>query len=430
MPRLTPFRGLRYTQAAGDFSTLLAPPYDVISEEQRQSLAHESPHNAVHLEVASGPNPYEQARDRLNSWISAGTLKRDERPMLYVYEQEFLDRGESYTRRALLCGVEAQPWDDGAVKPHEFTMEGPKEDRLRLLRETKTQLSPVFMLARDRAGQLRQFLDATSASEPPDAEGETSDGVVHRLWVAEADRMNMRQLAPLLSESFYIADGHHRYETAVKYRDELNSAAEPLAKDHPARFAMTIVVAADDPGLVIRPGHRLVARAVPDGWQERLGGTFEITSVQTDTLKGAALANHLMERLAEVPEGIVAVGLEPGRAFVLRPRNLDSILQSGRSHSIAWLKSGPNLLRYGVLTPLWGITDEDLTAGAIDYTYDQDAAVAFAEEAPDHTTFLIHHVPADLVMSLADGGERLPQKSTFFYPKAATGLAFHQLDGD
>jgi uncharacterized protein (DUF1015 family) len=428
VPRLTPFRGLRYTPAAGSFGTLLAPPYDVISEQQRRSLEHESPHNAVHLELAEGPNPYEQVRDRLHSWIASGVIRRDERPMLYVYEQEFIEAGETYKRRALLCGVEAQPWEDGAIKPHEYTMEGPKEDRLNLLRATKTQFSPIFMIARDRAGQLREFLDMTCSSGAAVAEGETPDGGWHRLWVQEADRMNMRMLAPLLSESFYIADGHHRYETAVNYRDELNGGPVRLAQDHPARFAMCTVVPAEDPGLVIRPGHRMVPRPVPEDWKERLTGTFGISSIETVDRQGPEQAEYLIERLADADGSIIAVGIEAGRAFELRPSDLSAVIAAAPNQTEEWVTCAPNLLRYGVLTPLWGINDEDLVAGAVDYTYDHNLAVDFAEGEDARTTFLIHHVPVETVMSLADGDERLPQKSTFFYPKVATGLVFHPLE--
>ncbi len=427
MPRLGPFRGLRYTPGAGEFGSLLAPPYDVISEPQRRALEDSNPHNAVHLELAGGPNPYDDVRDKLASWIADGTIVRDERPMLYISEQEFIERGSTFRRRALICGVEAQPWDEGAVKPHEFTMEGPKEDRLNLLRTTRTQFSPLIMLARDRAGQLRQLLDTTCLIAPA-AEGTTIDGVSHRLWVEEADRLNMQQLAPLLSESFYIADGHHRYETAVNYRDEQNRGPQRLPQDHPARFAMSAVVPAEDPGLLIRPGHRLVPRSVPADWTDRLLDTFDITPVETGDLHGPDLAARLMERLSNAEGGFAVAGVEPGLAFVLRPRDLDAVKEAAPERSDAWLSCPPNLLRYGVLTPLWGITDADLVTGAVDYTYDEDLAVAFAEDGEGRTTFLIHHVPAETVMSLADGGERLPQKSTFFYPKAATGIVFHPLE--
>src|SRR5690606_30807457 len=206
-PQILPFRGLRYTERAGALDELLAPPYDVISPEQQRELARRSPYNAVHLELAEGGDEkYERVAGLLREWESNGILQRDDEPRLYVYEQVFEIHSQEFHRRALLIGVEAQPWEEGAVKPHEYTLSEPMEDRLRLLEATQVQLSPVFMIARDRAGQLRDFLDTTIQSRPPDVEGTSMEGDRHRLWVVEAGRLEMRQLAPLLGESCYIAD--------------------------------------------------------------------------------------------------------------------------------------------------------------------------------------------------------------------------------
>ncbi|MGK2964357.1 MAG: DUF1015 family protein, partial [Tepidiformaceae bacterium] len=221
MPQILPVRGLRYTPRAGDLSDLLAPPYDVITPAQQRALVERSPHNAVRLELAEGGEErYAAVAALLAKWQDEGALARDASPTLYVYEQEFSEGGHRHTRRAILTGIEAQPWEEGAVKPHEFTMSGPKEDRLKLLEATKTQFSPVFMIARDRAGQLRQYIEATMRREP-DHTATTIEGDTHRLWVVEVTPFDMRALAPLFSEGFYIADGHHRYETAVAYKQRL-----------------------------------------------------------------------------------------------------------------------------------------------------------------------------------------------------------------
>jgi uncharacterized protein (DUF1015 family) len=201
--------------------------------------------------------------------------------MLYVYEQEFVEGGHVYRRRGVLAAVEAQPWETGAVKPHEYTMSGPKEDRLRLLQATGVQFSPVFCIARDRAGQLRDFIERTSAATPPTVTATSFEGDHHRFWAVEAGPYEMRQLAPLLAESFYIADGHHRYETAVNYRN-WRLEQGPLPPDHPARFTMAAIVASEDPGLVIRPIHRLVPRPAPADWRQRLGDAFEVEHVERD----------------------------------------------------------------------------------------------------------------------------------------------------
>ncbi|MFN0093358.1 MAG: DUF1015 family protein [Dehalococcoidia bacterium] len=421
MPQILPFRGIRYTPAAGPLSDVLAPPYDVISPAQQTALEARSPYNAVRLELASGGQErYSRVAGLIASWESAGATKRDDIPMLYVYEQEFVEEGRRYTRRALIAEVEAQPWEDGAIKPHEHTMSGPKEDRLKLLEATDVQLSPVFMIARDRAGQLTQFLEATIASRPPDVSGTSIDGDTHRLWVVEASRYEMRSIAPLLSESFYIADGHHRYETAVNYKLRTLDREGALPRDHPARFAMTAIVAASDPGLVIRPIHRVVPRPAPADWRERLAPNFSVEPLadSSPATLAAALASHR--------DAIVALGLDAGAACVLKPLDGDVFARLAPSgHSAEWAEVGPNLARYGILAPLWGITDDDLRAGAVEYSHDLDEVLDRAHDGA--CCLLLRPVSVEAVISLADKGERLPQKSTFFHPKLGTGLVFHPL---
>ncbi len=419
MPRLMPIRGLRYTARAGSLDQLLAPPFDVIGERERERLAELSPHNAVRLEAAG--EEYQAIAAELEQWEAEGIIERDEDPMLYVYEQVFVEEGIERRRRALICGVESQPWEEGAVLPHEFTMSAPKEDRLRLLQATGTQFSPIFMLARDRSGQLADLLATTTQSGEPAVSGETADGVAHRLWALPADRATLRPLAPLLSEAFYIADGHHRYETSVAYRTWLAEQDGSLASDHPARFAMAGVVPVEDEGLVVRPLHRFVPREAPGDWRARLEPLFDVEEAPVAIEPGALEALR-----AASPEAIVAVNLAPGSVHLLRPRSDDAVASlAPAGASPRWASAAPILLRLGVLDPLWGISDEELRAGAVTFTHE----VAEVVEAlgGGGTGFLLQHVPASEVITLADGGERLPQKSTFYYPKLGTGLVFAPL---
>ncbi len=427
MPQILPIRGLRYTPAAGSLADLLAPPYDVISPQQREALEQRSAHNAVRVELASGGEErYERVAALVAQWEADGVLARDEAPMLYVSEQRFMEAGREHTRRAVMVGVEAQPWEEGAVKPHEFTMSGPKEDRLRLLEATRVQFSPVFMIARDRAGQLAQFLDETIRSREPDIARTTPEGDEHRFWCIEAGRYEMRFLAPLLSESFYIADGHHRYETAVNYKLRLLGNGAQLERDHPARFALTAVVPASDPGLVIRPIHRIVPRRAPVGWEERLSGEFEVTTLKRVGDERLFVA-ELEGELALRPGSIVALGLMNGSAHLLTPKEGVSPAATPGDRSGEWAAIAPNVLRYGLLEPLWGISDEDLRAGVVEYTHDAAEVVARVMAEPGTTGFLLSPVGIEEVMRLADQGERMPQKSTFFHPKLGTGLVFHPL---
>jgi uncharacterized protein (DUF1015 family) len=422
MPQILPFRGLRYTDAAGPLSELLAPPYDVISPAERAELAGRNPYNAVLLELATGGDDrYAQAAELVRSWMGAGMLARDEHPMLYVYEQEFEEDGRQLIRRSLVAAVEAQPWEEGAVLPHEFTMSGPKEDRLRLLEETGVQFSPVFMLARDRAGQLRQFLDETIRSRPADRTAVVPGGEAHRLWLVEASRFEMRRIAPLLSETFTIADGHHRYETAVTYRARRLAREGTLPRDHPARFAMTAIVAADDPGLVIRPIHRIVPRPAPGDWLAVLSGRFHIEPVA-----GEPGPDELADLTRAHPGFIIALGLDgPGSRHWLVPTDAAAMAPAG--HAPEWSALGSNVLRYGVLEPLWGIGDEDLRAGAVEFTHRPSEVVEQVAEG-GATGFLLSPVSVAETLALAEMGERMPQKSTFFHPKMGTGMVFYPLD--
>ncbi len=419
MPRLTPIRGLRYTEKAGPLGELLAPPFDVIGERERERLTELSPYNAVRLEA--GGDRYAAVASALDAWIAEGVLERDPEPMLYVYEQAFEEAALERQRRALICGVESQPWEAGAVLPHEFTMSAPKEDRLRLLQATGTQFSPIFMLARDRSGQLAQLLAAATAASEPHASGQTADGVTHQLWALPADRERLRQLAPLLAEAFYIADGHHRYETSFAYRAWLAEREGPLASDHPARFAMAGVVPVGDAGLIVRPLHRYVPRAAPQDWRERLARVFDI-----EEANAAIEAETLEALLADSRDAIVAANLADGAVHLLRPRSAEAVAGLAPAGvSARWTAAPPILLRLGVLDPLWGISDEEFRAGAVTFTHEAAAAVAALRGGG--VAFLLQHVPAEEVIGLADGGERLPQKSTFYYPKLGTGLVFAPL---
>ena len=422
MPQFVPFRGTRYTAAAGPLSELIAPPYDVISPGQRRALEARNPRNSVLLELAEGGDErYGRVAALLATWIEEGALARDDEPMLYVYEQEFVEAGATYRRRALIAAVEAQPWEEGAVKPHEFTMSGPKADRLKLLQATGMQFSPVFMIARDRAGQLAGFIERTMASRSPDATATSIDGDQHRLWAVVAGTFEMRQLAPLLAESFYIADGHHRYETAVNYRD-WRLAQGDLPAGHPARFAMTAVVSAADPGLVIRPIHRMVPRPAPANWRQLLSATFAIEESATPAEADAFEA--LLGGGA-----IVALGLEPGKAHVLRRKpgvSLPGAIPPGRSE--AWVAIPPNVLRYGVLDRSGAFRTTTCARAWSNTRTTPRRVIEFMAAHPGSAAFMLEPVGIDSVMTLADQGERMPQKSTFFHPKLGTGLVFHPLD--
>ena len=416
MARLVPIKALRYTQYAGDLANLIAPPYDVINEKQRKELSENLIYNSIHLELAEpGIDRDLKVQKKLEDWLSSGILEDSKEEYFFAYEQEFQEAGTKYKRRSLFCGVESLSWEDGAVKPHEFTLSAPKADRLSLLEATKTQFSPVFMLARDRTGQLKDLLDSVCETSTPAQEGSV-DGVNHRIWVIEPSRTVLQTLAPLLSESFYIADGHHRYETSYAYKkgNEIQSDLE-----HPANYCLTGLVSAQDNGLLIRPLHRIVKQRPPSNWEKKLSKFFKIREVNEE--------NSLFNSEAD----ILAVGLDtPNSKHRLELINFDDLRKEvNLDKSDAWLKTQTNILRYGVLNMLWGFSDDDIKDGAVTYTHLAEEVSSEVSEN-NSTGFILNPVTLDEVFKIADLGERLPQKSTYFHPKLGSGLLFYPLIRD
>ena len=413
MARIVPIKALMYSEKAGILSDLIAPPYDVIDEEKRKDLSYKQSYNAIHLELAEpGEDRDQRVKNTLNDWIKSGVLTYTDEEHFFAYEQEFSEQGTIYKRRALFCGVESRSWENGAVKPHEFTLSAPKVDRLSLLKNTETQFSPVFMLAKDRSGQLSSLLAKICDGSEATAIG-TVDNVTHRIWMMPATEDYLRMLAPLLSESFYIADGHHRYETSYAYKSSIGTQS---IIEHPANYCLTALVPSEDSGLIIRSLHRIVPNQVPSNWEKKLSKYFTIESVSSSNKQDYD------------DSGILALGLEnPNSKHLLMLSNFERLrAEVDATKSDLWLKTQANILRYGVLDSLWGFNDEDLRSGSVAYTH-------LAEEVKEEvllnsaTGFLLKPLSVDEVLTVADGGERLPQKSTFFHPKIGSGLLFYPL---
>jgi uncharacterized protein (DUF1015 family) len=430
-----PFRALRYDPAiAGDPSRLIAPPYDVIGPEEQRRLYAASPYNIVRLECgedrpgdAPGHDRYARAAAELRRWREEGVLVLDERPRLYLYEQEFIHEGPR-RRRALLAIVRLEPWERGVILPHERTLPKPKEDRLRLLRSVRANVSPVFGLYRDR-GALGELI----ASEgPPLLEATTPDGQRHRLLSVSPERE--RAIAAAFGpRSIYIADGHHRYETALAYRDERRALAEHWTGEEPENFVLMALVAADDPGLVVLPTHRLVhPPVVPHDLVPRLSRFFDIEDVTPKSWDGTALL-RLLARLAAAGRETVAfgaLGLEEQRYHLLLLTSFEAVepLLPPDKPSV-WRRLDAAVLQHVVLKACLGIDESAVAAGhVVTYTEDAEQARLAVEHGRARLAFLLNPPPVEQILAVADTGERMPQKSTYFYPKLATGLALYPFE--
>jgi len=439
MAEIAPLTPLRYDLAklAGGLASVVAPPYDVISREQRAALAAQDPHNVVRLILPEGEGDakYGVAADILKGWRAAGVLVRDDEPAFYRYDQTFVAPGApagspSIRRRGFLALVRLVPFSDRIVLPHERTLSGPKEDRLKLFRATRTNLSPGFMLYRDASGALGGPLETAQ----PLTEFTTPDGVRHSLAKVRSPDAIRAIVEGVARSTLLIADGHHRYETAVRYSEEA-LASTPSALDRGEhRYFMSFLANGDDPDLVVFPTHRLVhslASFSLDELLRRAAATFDVTA-----LPQGASADAMLDRLRAAagterrPSVVVAV--PDGRAAVLvlkASANLDAHPTLGPKPPVLRL-TDVTVLHAGIFEALLGITPEAQVAKT-NLWYVQDAAETLAEMRAGvrgQAFFLMNPTPVAAVRDVAEAGEVMPQKSTFFYPKVATGLAIHTLD--
>lgn len=418
MADIAPLTPLRYASHI-PLADVVAPPYDVIDDAQRKALADRHEDNVVRLILpeGEGDTKYENARALLHRWREAGVLVRDPEPAFYRYDQTFSVAGGGRVRRRGFLGlVRVGPYEEGNVLPHERTLSGPKEDRLKLFRATQTNLSPGFMLYRDPALRLSAPLDHANVI----SEFRTADGIDHAL-AKIVDPEAMREIVRVVAESaLLIADGHHRYETSLRYRNEVN--AEPFWAE--PRFFLVFLTNGDDPDLRVFPTHRLV-HSVP---------AFSFEKVLTE-----AAPLFEVERL---PPGAPVPTLPTGRpafaAFDAQGAGAILTLRSDANlstHPI--LGARPEVLRRtdvailhdALLEQVLGIT-RDAQAKKTNLRYPQDATAALAEVrgGGGQALFVMNPTPVQVVREVAEAGEVMPQKSTFFYPKVLTGLLLHTLD--
>jgi uncharacterized protein (DUF1015 family) len=433
---ILPLRGLRYQQAlVGDVGNVIAPPYDVISAEAQQSLHARSRYNVVRLEFGLDASDqiedrYRAASSALSNWRAAGVLAPDPSPSFYVYEQDFDFGGRGYTRRAIIARVRLHPWEDGIVLPHEYTLSGPKDDRLQLLRACRTNISPVFALYRPDGGEALAMCQAPASSPVIDTHDAT--GQAHRLWIVnDADAIH-RLEQHFAARRLYVADGHHRYETALTYRDECRRLARDWSDEAPQNFVLMALVAADDPGLLVLPIHRLVRPVKrPDDFPSALERSFRVEAA-SDWPDDAGGVRTLVSRLQAAGAGgpaFAALGLSGGPALLTRTQEDLREIQMPSGHSAAWRALDVNVLQYGVLEPLLGIDMETLRAGRhVSFTEDAIEALHAVRGGEFPLAFLLNATQPGEIFAVADAGDRMPQKSTYFYPKLATGLVLYPLE--
>jgi len=416
MADLQPLRALHYDLGvAGALKDLIAPPYDVVDAEQRAALLERSPFNVVGVDLPRGePDPYEHAAGLLAEWQAGRVLVRDPEPAMWALEQQYTGPdGEAKLRRGVFARVPVTDYGPGAIRPHERTHPGPKEDRLRLTRATKTNVSPIFALhAGDAHGPLTAGLDGVA----PWGEATDDEGTVHRLWrIGDPERIAAAREAVAGSE-LLIADGHHRYETARAYAEEVGGEGEH-------RWVMMLLVSLEDPGLTIFPTHRLLDGLKETATQQALRDTllehFDVEKVAAEELAPPLTDGPL--RLGYID----SFHQQPFRLTLKDPGIADRVLE-GQPEAYRHLDTA--LLEALILKGPVGLTEDDIShLNGLGYSRTDAEALELVRAGTYDAAFFLRPTPVEQVQAVAAAGVSMPPKSTFFHPKVPTGLLLNPL---
>jgi uncharacterized protein (DUF1015 family) len=430
MAEIRPFRGLVYDTSKIKPTVALSPPYDVINDEQRGALEALDDKNSVRLILpqGEGDTKYGKAAELLRSWCEDGTLRRSDRPAIYRYHQIFPHPEEperTIVRRGVIAGVRLHAFDERVILPHERTLKGPKIDRLKLMTATDAHFSQIFTLYSDPSGESDRIFEKVELSEPT-LEGTTADGTRHRLWEV-TDRELVGAYRKLMSaHKLYIADGHHRYETMLALREQYRQAAGgELPSDSDAEFGTLFIANMDDSGMIVLPTHRLIhslGSFDKDEFLRRVGEVFNVREVELD-------AEEVRANLRGCMTPAVVAAFPDKSAFLLS-------LKADFDRAGAGLKGvlgelDVSVLHGVILESILGIDRAAQEAKSnIYYLKDTGAAVEAIKAGEGQVCFLMRATPLEQVKDCSDAGEFMPQKSTFFYPKIASGIVIRTIDPD
>jgi uncharacterized protein (DUF1015 family) len=418
------FRALHYDLGVvGSLQSVIAPPYDVIDPEQRAALAARSPHNVVNVDLPKAPlgaDAYEEAARLLDLWKRQGALVRDDRPALWALQQDYTGPdGRQLTRRGFFARVRVEEYGPGRIRPHERTHPGPKEDRLRLTRATQTNLSPIFSLYDDPGNAawnaLAEHIDGTD----PWGEATDADGTLNKVWRVDDGAAIARVQMTLGETELLIADGHHRYETARVYAEEVGGEGEH-------RYVLMCLVALQDPGLTIFPTHRLLNKVKEPEVQQRLGKflreNFEVTPIEAAELRPPD------DPTASTPltMGYIDAFHQQPYRLVLKDQALADAALADYPEPYRHLDTA--VLEALVLKGVLGMTEDDIAhLDGLGYSRTDDEALQLVQSKDYDCAFFLRGSPVKQVQDIAAAGVNMPPKSTFFYPKVPTGLMFNPL---
>lgn len=426
MAEIKAFNGLRFTEKAGEIGQLCCPPYDIISAEQRNQFLNTNPNNIIRLELPKTQNEnddaYEAARACLNNWLSESILSKDDKKGIYIYEMDFSANGSDYKVKGYISLVKLEEFSKGIILPHEETLSKAKTDRFNLMRATGCNFSQIYSLYMDEDKGAYSIIDGASQGKP-DSEFTDADGVIHRLWCVYDEKVIAALSEKMADKKLYIADGHHRYETALNYKKFCyDNMQEPENSD----YVCMMLVNMENSGLVVFPTHRIVRDLSNFNYDDVCAKCAEYFEV-TPYLNREKGERGLEEAYNQGKKAFVMfTGDNNYTLLTLKDNDAMKALMPEASEALRNLDV--SILHTLVLERIFGIDKENM-AKQINLTYTRvaDEAIAEVDGQRANCSFLLNPTRVSEIRDVAAAGEKMPQKSTYFYPKLTTGLVMNKI---
>ncbi len=430
-----PFQGVHYNQRLiKDLSTVICPPYDIITPALQQELYHRSQYNFVRIEHGwelpqdtATDNKYTRSAATLKQWLKQGVLEVNKTPAIYLHDHYFTYQGKEYRRRGIIVCVRLEGQEKMVVRPHEGTLTEPKNDRVSLLRELQANTSPILALFEDQRQRVSSLLAAQELKNKPIISLTNANGERHYIWAITESQVVNQIYNSLAEHPLYIADGHHRYESALAYQRERGAYSSLASEDEASNFVMMTLVDFSDPGLIVLPPHRLVrgiSKSILNGLMAKLKVFFEIEELPLDAPSVWQQVDDLSMETNEIR--LFLFGLSE-HLLVLRLRDFTTASRMmPYFHSELYKRLDVSIADHIILEKLLGLSSGREEA-RISYSYNRQDAVNRVLDQEYQLVFLLSPVKVEVVKAIADAGDRLPRKSTYFYPKLPAGLVFNRL---
>ena len=419
------FKALRFTDKAGDISKNVCPPYDIISDEERKQYIKESGNNIIRLEKPTGCGAYKKAKELYLDWSNKGIIAQDEKKGIYVYEEEFEALGKTYKIKGMFVRVRLEEFEKKVVLPHEETLSKAKQDRFDLMCSTYCNFSPIYCMYTDEDRSVSSLVDKMS-DDKPEIEFEARDGVVQRIWKCEDTSVTDKVEELLKDKQLFIADGHHRYETGLRFRNKLIEDGVIVDDEHPANFIMMFIIDLENSGLVVFPTHRMVTNLENFDTEKALCGIkeyFDVTEIGE---------NEIEAKLEQFKDDKASVFVADNGKFyllVMKKEAVAKISSMNEGKSDAYKGLDVTVLHSLILENILGIDKENMAKQInLKYTRDKDEAIEAVKEGKANCSFIINATKVEEIKQVALANEKMPQKSTYFYPKLITGLVMNRLE--